>query len=98
MKQTGIAVFAIAAMGIASGAFAQDAKVLYGQKCGSCHGPDGKGETAMGKKLGLKSIAGMDAVKAAKITADGVGKMPAYKGKLTDKQIKEISEYTAGLK
>ena len=93
-----IAIFTIAVLGLAGGAFAQDAKTLYTQKCASCHGADGKGETPMGKKMKLKSIAGMDAAKAAKITAEGVGKMPAYKGKLTDQQIKEICEYTAGLK
>jgi mono/diheme cytochrome c family protein len=35
-------------------ASAADAKALYEKNCGKCHGPDGKGETKMGKKIGAK--------------------------------------------
>jgi cytochrome c553 len=34
--------------------FATDDKALYEKDCAKCHGPDGKGETKMGKKLGAK--------------------------------------------
>lgn len=33
---------------------AADAKALYEKQCAKCHGPDGKGETKMGKKNGAK--------------------------------------------
>jgi cytochrome c553 len=33
---------------------AEDAQVLWDKQCAKCHGKDGKGQTAMGKKLNLK--------------------------------------------
>jgi cytochrome c553 len=33
---------------------AADVKALYEQQCTKCHGPDGKGDTKMGKKAGVK--------------------------------------------
>jgi cytochrome c1 len=35
-------------------ASADDAKATYEKDCAKCHGADGKGETKMGKKLGVK--------------------------------------------
>jgi len=31
-----------------------DARALYDEQCAKCHGEDGKGQKAMGKKLGAK--------------------------------------------
>ena len=44
------------ALGLASAlsASAADAKENYTQNCAKCHGADGKGDTKMGKKLGIK--------------------------------------------
>lgn len=33
---------------------AADAKANYEKRCAKCHGADGKGDTKMGKKLGVK--------------------------------------------
>ncbi len=33
---------------------AEDPKALYEKECTKCHGADGKGDTKMGKKLGIK--------------------------------------------
>jgi len=33
---------------------AEDAKAIYEKQCAKCHGPDGKGETKLGKKAGVK--------------------------------------------
>ena len=33
---------------------AADGKALYEKQCAKCHGPDGKGETRMGKRNGAK--------------------------------------------
>jgi cytochrome c553 len=33
---------------------AEDAKANYEKQCAKCHGPDGKGDTKMGKKLAVK--------------------------------------------
>ena len=41
--------------GVAFTAKAADAKALYeAKKCAQCHGADGKGDTKMGKKQGVK--------------------------------------------
>lgn len=33
---------------------AADAKATYDKQCAKCHGPDGKGQTKMGKQAGAK--------------------------------------------
>jgi cytochrome c551/c552 len=43
----------IAALSLMS-AQAGDAKAIYEKDCAKCHGLDGKGDTKMGKKLGIK--------------------------------------------
>jgi len=35
---------------------AADAKDNWEKVCGKCHGPDGKGKTKMGEKLGIKDL------------------------------------------
>jgi len=82
---------------------ADDAAALYKTKCAACHGADGSGNTPMGKAFKLRDLAS-DEVQAQTdaqlmaITADGKGKMPAYKGKLADEQIKELVGYIRTLK
>ena len=44
-----------------------DAAGNYKAKCASCHGADGKGETAMGKKFGLKDLASPKSLKPEEI-------------------------------
>jgi mono/diheme cytochrome c family protein len=87
----------------AAGARAQDAADLYKAKCQACHGPDGKGDTAAGKKLGAKDfhspeIAKMSDQELFDTTKNGKGKMPKYDGKLTDDQIKDLIKYIRSLK
>jgi cytochrome c6 len=70
---------------------------VYAAKCKSCHGADGKGNPAMAKAFkidpALLSLVGPEVQKHTdeeliKITTDGENKMPAYKGKLTEAEIK----------
>ncbi len=50
-----IILLSIAAMALAAlSARAGDAKALYDQSCAKCHGADGKGDTKIGKLLGVK--------------------------------------------
>ena len=35
---------------------ADDPKAIYEKECTKCHGPDGKGDTKMGQKLGIKDL------------------------------------------
>lgn len=37
-------------------AYAADAKENWDKTCAKCHGADGKGETKMGQKLGIKDL------------------------------------------
>ncbi len=87
----------------ATGVRAEDAAALYKSKCQACHGPDGKGETAAGKKLGVKGfqspeVAKMSDVELFDITKKGKDKMPGYDKKLTDDQMKELIKYIRSLK
>lgn len=78
---------------------ADDAASVYKAKCAACHDADGSGSGSTGKALGapdLRSDAVQKQTDAQIIAsiADGKGKtMPAYKGKLTDAQIKNLAGY-----
>lgn len=80
----------------------QKAQDLYKSKCQSCHGADGRA-TPIGKKLGARDFQDPDVAKMSeadlvKITTEGKNKMPAYKGKLTDKQIAELAKFIKEMK
>src|SRR5215813_2607165 len=56
---------------------------VYKQKCATCHGADGKGETPTGKAMKVRSFASPETAKApdqelAEIIEKGKGKMPKY--------------------
>jgi mono/diheme cytochrome c family protein len=70
----------------------------YKAKCQMCHGADGLGQTPAGKSM--KAIPFNDPQLVAKsdadliaATTDGKNKMPAYKGKLSDADIKATIAY-----
>lgn len=82
---------------------APDGGALYKAKCASCHGADGGGMTPMGKAMKLRDLRSPEVKKLTdaeltKVTADGKGKMPAYKGKLTDAEIGALVTYMRTLK
>jgi mono/diheme cytochrome c family protein len=85
-----------------SGLTAQDAAGTYKAKCSACHGADGKGDTPVGKKMGIKDLASPDIQKMsddalAAIIADGKDKMPSYKKSLQPGQIKDLVGYIRSL-
>jgi cytochrome c6 len=93
---------ALSTLGVA-GASAQDAADLYKSKCQACHGPDGKADTPMGKKLNMKAFSSPEVAKMSDaelfdITKKGKPPMPSYDKKLTDDQIKELIKYIRSLK
>jgi mono/diheme cytochrome c family protein len=82
---------------------AEDSKALYDTQCAKCHGQDGKGQTKMGKKLGVKDYTDpkvQDALKddaAVKAIKEGLKQddktlMKPAEG-LTDNQIKGLVAY-----
>jgi mono/diheme cytochrome c family protein len=79
--------------------FAQtDADGTYKQKCAMCHGPDGKGQTAMGKKLNLRDLGSPEVQKQTDeqlydVTAKGKGKMPGYETQLGAERVKALVQY-----
>jgi mono/diheme cytochrome c family protein len=80
-------------------AHAQDEAALFKSKCAVCHAPDGSGSGAMGKQLGVTDLRSdavqkqTDAQLNDSITNGKGTKMPAYKGKITDDQIKGLVGY-----
>jgi len=93
-----VAVFCLAAS-IVTPAFSQSGGAdIYKAKCLMCHGADGLGATPAGKALKATSFKDAAAVKASDadliaIVTNGKNKMVAYKGKLTDAQIKAVVTY-----
>ena len=81
-------------------AFGADAGTLWAQKCASCHGKDGSGNTAMGKKLGVKDYTknqSFSDAEAANAIKNGQGKMKAFK-QLSDADVKALVAYVRSLK
>jgi cytochrome c6 len=83
--------------------FAADAAADYKAKCASCHGAEGKGDTAPGKAMKVKDLASDEVQKQSDadltgIIAKGKKPMPGYEGKLTPEQIAGIVKYLRTLK
>ena len=73
-------------------------ETLFKTKCASCHGPDGKGEVPMGKKLGARNLSSTEVqsesdAQLTDVVTKGKNKMPAYGGKLSKEQIGELVAY-----
>ena len=74
---------------------AADAKENWDKNCTKCHGADGKGQTKMGKKLGLRDLS--EAAVQAKFTDEQALKamksgLTDDKGKITMKAIEGLSD------
>jgi len=94
MRSKVIALLAILTL-IAAGALAADGPATYKAKCAACHGADGSGQTPMGKSMKLRDLGSPEVQKQTDKelyawTADGKGKMPAYKSKLSDAEINAL--------
>ena len=70
----------------------------YKQKCISCHGVDGKGDTPAGKAMKVRSFASPETAKMsdqelADIIEKGKGKMPKYGASMNSDEIKAMVAY-----
>src|ERR1700686_1331463 len=109
MKKT-ILVVAAALAAFCIGARAADVSENWEKDCRKCHGPDGKGDTKMGKKYEVKDYTSADVQAAmkdedmAKSIKEGIkdkeGKerMKAYGEALSDEQIKGLVAYVRAFK
>ena len=107
MKKTTMMILTVFALVLFATPVAQaeDGAVVFKAKCAACHGADGKGDTTMGKKQGLRDLgsAEVQAQSDADLTeviAAGKGK-PAHaysKKGVTADQIKALVAHIRTLK
>jgi mono/diheme cytochrome c family protein len=90
-------------------AAAGDVNAIWNMNCAACHGKDGKGQTMMGRKLGIKDLTDAkvqasftddQAAKAIKegVTDNGQTKMKAFAAKLGDDDITALVTHVRSLK
>ena len=104
-------VMLVAVLGFAAAlsASAAEAKDNWDTLCAKCHGADGKGQTKMGQKLGVKDFtdakvqadikddAAFKAIKEGKKSDDGKTLMKPF-DTLSDDEIKALVAYVRGFK
>ncbi len=94
-----VALFSfILALALPQFAVAQSGADTFKAKCAMCHGADGSKTTMGSKPLNGPDVQKMSAADIATVIGSGKGKMPAYKGKLTDAQINDVAAYVKTLK
>jgi cytochrome c553 len=88
---------------------AADGKANWDTLCAKCHGADGKGQTKMGQKLGVKDLTdakvqaeikdaeAFKTIKEGKKDADGKTLMKAF-DTLSDDEVKGLVAFVRGLK
>jgi mono/diheme cytochrome c family protein len=81
---------------------AGDGATVFKSKCAACHGADGSGNTAMGKKLSARDLRSAEVqnqsdAQLTGIIAKGKGKMPPYEKSLNQQQIQELVAFIRGL-
>jgi mono/diheme cytochrome c family protein len=100
-----VAVGLWGAAGMAVGADV-DVNAVYGRHCVSCHGKDGKAQTPVGRKLGVKDLT-QSRVSDADIEkqllegtkdARGQQRMPAFKDKLSPAEVKALVAWVKTLR
>lgn len=93
---TGTILFAFA-LGSAWAADAAAGKATFDSKCKVCHGPDGKGNPAMAKALGVKPIGGTAEADTKAAVTKGKNKMKPIPS-VTGKALDDVAAYVASLK
>lgn len=96
------AIFAVSLFA-SQNTFAQTGADTFKSKCAMCHGEDGLGNTPVGKSMGVVSYKSPEALKLSNAAMSDIvkngknNKMPAFKGQLTDAQIKDVLQYVRTL-
>jgi len=100
--KSAVLVTAMSLTSLAWGADSASTADLYKTTCQKCHGADGTGNTPAGKKFEAHDFHSADVQKQTdaeltKAVTEGQKKMPSYKDKLTQEQIKELVAYVRQL-
>ena len=87
----------------ALGTVAYDGEDIFRARCAVCHGADGAGKTAAGKKLKVpdlrsSEVQGLSDEELAGTVSDGQGKMPAFGKKLGREKIQQVVAYLRKLR
>ncbi|HKT80939.1 MAG TPA: cytochrome c [Vicinamibacterales bacterium] len=98
----GVALSVVAGFASRANAQGKTAEEVYLDKCAVCHGPDGAGKTAKGRKLKVKDVretAGKMTVEQmiAVVTKGKDPDMDAFGKELGDEMVKQIVAYYRGL-
>ncbi|MBV9183491.1 MAG: cytochrome c [Acidobacteria bacterium] len=75
---------------------------IFKAKCTLCHGPDGSGNTALGKQmqaanLRSKEVQKLSDVEMRKIVHDGQANMPGFSDQLNSEEIGHVVRYIRAL-
>jgi len=103
MIRSTLALTALVLMAGAMGFAQSSGEAVYKAKCQSCHGAQGTPNPGIAKAMGVKpandpSVKAESETQMIAFTANGKGnKMPAFKGKITDAEIKASVEYFRSL-
>ncbi len=106
MRLTMLSVLGVVSLSLSTVALGMsEGERKFNAKCAACHGKDGKGQTTMGKKLKVKDLTDGAIAKytddqlVKKIeVGDPAKKFPAFKGKLSEDEIRSIAVYLRTLK
>ena len=76
----------------------ESGEAIFRLRCGDCHGLDGKAQTAIGKKQGMRDLTSANVQNQSdsdltRATADGRGRMPAYETILGNERIQAVVAY-----
>ncbi len=85
----------ISAVGFNNTSEESTGKEIFEKNCAKCHGKDGTKRLLGAKNL---QISVLTATENYEIIANGKGKMPSWKEKLSTEQINQVIEYLAILK
>lgn len=90
-----VAVSLTHATRIATASFDGNAAALFKDKCASCHGEDGTGNTPPGKQLKVRNLRSAEVQKQsdaqlAAVIAKGKDKMPPFEKSLSKEQVSQL--------
>jgi cytochrome c6 len=72
----------------------------YQQHCATCHGADGKANTARGRRKGATDLtkSTISTAQGIRVITNGREQMPSFKGTLSETDIKEVMTFVRGFR